>query len=62
MNVGIGKVCKERTYIMPNINMLLNVTFLPTAICKPHSTGIGSTTTVTSISRLKMPMKRSSDF
>lgn len=64
-NIGVGLLYRSEgkgTYIMPNPNMLLKVIFFPTAICKPHRTGMGSITTATSISRLKMPMKRSSDF
>ena len=50
------------TYITPSPNIMLRTIFLPTAICKPHNTGIGSTTTVTSIRRLNIPMNKSSDF
>ena len=57
---GTAKV--EKTYAVPMPNMPLSITFFPRAMFKPHRTGIGSKTAVTSRKRLKMLMKRSRDF
>ena len=59
----VGELGREKkTYAVPMPNIPLSITFFPTAIFKPQSTGIGITTTVTSSKRLKIPMKRSKDF
>ena len=46
----------EGTYAMPKPNMPLNLIFFPMSNFKPQRTGIGSTTAVTSRSRLTIPM------
>ena len=51
-----------KAYIMPIENIPLVAIFLPVGRWRPHSTGIGKTTVVTSRARLKAPMKRSKDF
>ena len=43
-------------YTTPNPNIKLKTTFLFIAICKPQSTGMGKITTVTSNSKLTIPM------
>lgn len=53
---------KESAHAVPMPNMPLSMTFLLTAICRHHKIDIGDTTTVMSKRRLKIAMKRSSDF
>lgn len=57
---GAGRF--EEAYMMPIPNMQLKATFLLVAICNPHKTGIGKTTTTTSCSRFRIAIDMSSIF
>jgi len=50
------------SYAIPMENIPLIATFLHLVILRRHRTGIGRTTTVTSINRLNAPRKRSKDL
>ena len=50
------------THATPIENIPVMITFCFNRTWRPHRTGIGSATVVTSIKRLNTPMKRSRDF
>lgn len=50
----------DRAYAIPSPKIPINISFLRIAICRPHSVGIGSSTTVISKRMLKTALNRSS--
>lgn len=45
-----------KSYSAPRPKIVMNVTFLYVAICRPYSSGIGVTSTTTSVSRFMIPV------
>lgn len=57
--MGIDVIKESDPYARPSPNMQLMTSFLPVAICRPHSAGIGRITTTKSWTKLIIAIARS---